>query len=254
MGIGACRAGKYQCLGGKYTTDCRGEFTPHQEVGRFSCDGKDSDCEGCIDGVSKDTLGCTRAAPPKVDFVVILDYSGSMIAYHLAVKIVLELFVSRPELRDDPRFGYGLMVATAEDTPGFLKVIQPIGSLTAFLEALKKIPDEANGSSIEPTYDAVWKVAKGDFDAELQFRSDAIPALLVFGDEPPQTLESPPLNEKMVCDQLDKRGALLAVITEKVRYEDWDLCAGDFLFELSEDPAEMETALSSTLMLPCFKN
>ena len=168
--------------------------------------------------------------------------------------MVLELFVNDPSLRDDPRFRYGLMVATAEDVPGYLKVLQPVGSLSDFLEAIKKIPDEANGASDEPTYDAVWKISRGDFDAELQFRPDAMRSLLVFGDEPPLSFESPPLDEKTVCAELDKRGALLAVITEKIRYGYWDLCAEGFLFELSEDPAEMKAALSSSLMLPCFKN
>lgn len=248
LGIGACHAGKQRCEQGKYTA-CEDQFVPHEEVGRFSCDGEDSNCDGCVDGNGGATVGCKRAAPPIVDFVVMIDNSGSMSSYIRACRTATE-FLSKFD--GDLRYQFSLMNVSNDTVPTYLKVLQPLTDFQTFRVALYTMPDYS--ADTEPTYDAVYRTAKGDFDSEIGFRPGSLPVYIVFGDEPAQSLLTPMLTESDVCKAVDARGALLAVLTETIYFPNWDMCAAKYLFPLSSDPIVMTMSLDATLSLPCFKN
>ncbi len=248
LGIGACHAGKHVCFLGSYT-ECQGEWVPHAEVGRFACDKEDSDCDGCVDGTGGATAGCTPVPLPIIDIFVMIDYSGSMQGYIDAGKAV---FHSLSKFSGNDRFRFGLFTMTDESAPGYLKVLQPMTDFETFRVALDAITGE--GSGIEPTYDAVYRVANGDFDAEIGFRSGSLPVYIVFGDEEAQTVLVPPTTEVTACKAVDDRGVLLSLITLPTVYTDWDMCAAKFSFPLSTNPADMMKSLDSVLSLPCFDN
>ena len=250
LGIGACHAGIRSCFMGVYTP-CLHEFVPHAEVGRFSCDGKDSDCDGCIDGSGGGTIGCKVAPVPTATFIIVLDTSGSMSMYIEPSKMVLDT-PTFAKFKDDLRFKWCLIDVAAETFP-FIKVVQSCTDFDTFLNTLNTFAQGQNGG--EPTYDAVYNISTGIYDAELNLNRDSMPVIIVFGDEYAQTLMTPvPLNEFKVCDALDNRGAFLTIITHPLVYPDWDECAADFSYPLSIVPAEMEESLKGALSLPCFKD
>lgn len=249
LGIGACHAGNRVCLtGGKYSA-CLNEFVPHPEIGRFSCDGEDSDCDTCIDATGAGTLGCTPASPPKVDFVFMIDNSGSMSGYIRAAKEAAATYAV--QFKDDDRFRFSVLLITSLTAPDSLEVLQPIGDYESFLGGLARVPEYGNDT--EPTWDAIYKTATGTFDAEFGFRPDAMQAYIIFGDEPGQTVMVPPMTELTACLALDLRGALLAVVGTASYFGDYSDCAGKFLMELSTDVAAMTANLDKVLNLPCFK-
>lgn len=247
-GIGACHAGKQTCEKGKYT-DCENQFVPHAEVGRFSCDGEDSDCDGCTDGTGGATLGCQPATPPIVDFVVMMDNSGSMAGYINACRMATA-FLSKFD--GDARFQFSLMNVSNETVTGYLKVLQPLTDFATFKAALYAMSDY--GEDTEPTYDAVYRTAKGDFDIEIGFRPGSLPVYIVFGDEPGQTVLVPPITQSDACKAVDARGVLLAIVTQPTVYPDWAMCAAKYSFPISTDPITMMMSLNSVLSLPCFNN
>lgn len=249
LGVGACHAGMRICFMGMYT-ECLHEFVPHAEVGRFSCDGKDSDCDGCIDGSGGGTAGCKKAPVPHATFIIVLDTSGSMRMHIEPSKQVL-FSPTFAKFKGDMRFDWCLIDVAAE-TPTHIKVVQSCTDFDTFLNTLSTFVYGQAGD--EPTYDAVSNISTGVYDAELNIKPDSMPVIIVFGDEPAQTLLKPPLNEFKVCDSVDARGAFLSVITDPSVYPDWDECAADFIFPLSTDPSEMEKSLEGVLSLPCFKN
>ncbi len=249
LGIGACHAGVRSCFMGMYTP-CLHEFVPHQEIGRFSCDGKDSDCDGCIDGSGRGTIGCKKAPVPTATFIVVLDTSGSM-AIHIEPSKKVLATPTFAKFKDDPRFKWCLIDVAAETFP-FIKVVQSCTDFDTFLNTLNTFVQGQNGD--EPTYDAVWNISTGVYDTELDLDPDSMPVIIVFGDEPAQTQMIPVLNEYTVCGAVDARGAFLAIITHPTVYPDWDECAADFSFPLSTDPKEMEESLKGALSLPCFES
>lgn len=249
LGIGACHAGVRSCFMGMYTP-CLHEFVPHAEVGRFSCDGKDSNCDGCIDGSGGGTIGCRKAPVPHISFTFVLDTSGSMDMY---IKPSMKVLASPTfaKFKGDPRFDFCLIDVAAEFDP-FIKVVQSCTDFDNFLNTLNTFVQGQSGN--EPTYDAVYDISTGVYDAELGLKPDSMPVIIVFGDEPAQTYMTPALHEYKVCQAVDDRGALLSVITSMSVYSDWDECAADFTFPLSTDPKEMEESLKGAFSLPCFQN
>lgn len=248
LGVGACHAGKRMCVMGRYT-GCLDEMVPHQEVGGYACDLIDSDCDGCIDGVGNATLGCKKAAPPIIDFIIIMDYSGSMDGYVAACKASLDFF---EKFYGDDRFQFSLVTVTDESTPGYVKVLQPLTDFKMFRESLNTMYGGYSG--IEPTYDAVYRIAKGDFDSEINFRPGSMPVLIVFGDEPAQTVMIPPTTEYDMCKAAEDRGALVSILTEPSVYPDWALCASKYSHPLSVISDLMKMSLGSILELPCFNS
>lgn len=245
VGVGVCQAGMRLCLDGRYGP-CLMEIAPRPEKGRFACDDRDDNCDGCVDGNGGGTAGCEKAVPPNIDIVIHIDSSGSMRDKIAAVLAALERYAAL--FATNIRFRFGLVHFSDKTVMGEVKVLLPLSDFTSFQAALAAITDEGSGNEV--SYDSVWLAASGFLDAELMFRPDSYRVYVVMGDETPQTWKS--LDEKMVCDAVDKAEVLLIVFNEKSNWSGWDDCASGHLYEISSDADDMTKKLEGALALPCY--
>lgn len=245
-GVSICHDGVQYCPNGVYTP-CLGETTPMPESGLKRCDGVDDDCDGCTDGFGQETAGCSPAATGGFDFIFLIDNSGSMNSYLMAVRDTAARVVKK--YAGDPRFRFGIMNVTSRETATHLKVIQPLGDFTSFITALGTLTGDDNGT--EPTYDAVYLTARGDFDAEFGFTPGSFRVYILIADEDAKTISVPPVTEASMCAEVVSHDILLTVLTRSAHFSDWDACAAGRLFELSWDPILMAASVESTLTLTC---
>lgn len=255
-GIGECRRGTRLCQAGAWSA-CNGEVTPTTEVGLFSCDSLDNDCDNCPDGVWIGGV-CQIPPAPDIDIVFFIDTSGSMYSYIMATINAVMTFASG--LSSNPQVRLGI-VNTSAYTTGYVEVVWPLDTFAAFSAALSGM--SADGSGTEPTWDAVYLAATPGawLHEELGFRDGSLRIFISFGDEDASGQTYLPVTETEMCAAATAGGAMLVVFTEPVHYGDWDECTSSTpmppsltpqtAFPLSTDPAEMEIALDLTLGSAC---
>lgn len=246
-GVGECHGGATLCVGGKPT--CEGQQVPVSEKGVLTCDAKDNNCDGCVDGAGG-TLGCDSLIPPFFDFVFMIDTSGSMFDDMDAVKEVVGTFSK--QFAGNDRIHAGIMNISTEIPPTFISIVQPMSDWTDFKAALDTV-EYSDTHSLEASWDAIYQTASGVYDAELKFRPDSLRIFIVLTDETAQSYIVPMrLKETTACAPVIAHDVLLSVVTLPKFYADWDACAPMRTFPLSTDIAMVVKNLNSILVLPCF--
>ena len=235
VGIGICQKGLRFCVAGSLTL-CQGEQSPVPECGPLAFDGHDNDCNYCIDGRIVD--GALVCGAHKADLVFMIDISGSMVDKIAAIKTAIDsfggMYGSAPNIR------WSIERVSVGNVVTFIDIYHALSSFPLFQAAMSSLMTLGGYGGIEPTYDAVWKTAIGDFDAELGVDPGAVPIYIVFSDEAAQTIMGKTENE--VCEAVNAKNAILAVFTTPEFYVDWDMCASIYL--LSDDPILMNANLN----------
>ena len=230
--IGICRSGFKICVAGSWTP-CEGEQLPVAEIGLLACDGQDNDCDDCIDGrIIDGALVCGVRPIIKMDFTFKIDISGSMSDNISATKMAIDSFGDLYESALNLRWSIERVSVQALST--LIDVYHALSDFLSFQTALASL-SVAGGGGIEPTYDAVWMTATGEFDVELGVDPTATPVYVVFTDEVAQTLLD--LTEAEVCAAVNAKNAVLVVFTFPAFYTNWDECA--ILYQLSSNSAMM---------------
>ncbi len=234
--IGICRSGLNLCVAGSWTL-CQGEQLPVTENGLLACDGQDNDCNNCIDDrVIDDVLVCGVRPIIKTDFTFMFDISGSMSDNIAATKTAVDSFSGLYAAASNIRWSIERVSVNALST--LIDVYHALSDFLSFQTALTSL-SISGGGGIEPTYDAVWKTAHGDFNVDLGVDPTAESIYIVFTDEIAQTQLS--MTEAEVCAEVIAHNVTLVVFTIPAFYPDWDECA--LLYPLSSNPAMMTANL-----------
>ena len=184
--IGRCASGTQFCENGDWTTACEGQVLPR----RFDLcdDGLDNNCDGTIDNY--ETLY------EKVDVVLAIDRSMSMMDVIAAVRSALESYL--PALQgDEHRFAvitFGSVHNHETYGVGYPALVRQLTSLENVLSYLESLDVSYGGGHVEPNMDVIYLVSKPgselanrDGSFRLAWRDDATPYLMLFTDEGAQT-------------------------------------------------------------------
>lgn len=240
-----CRLGVQICVAGQWA-DCAGAVSPIPETGALSCNSRDDDCDGCVDGVhvnpADPTSACTYPTVDGFDIVYAIDISGSMGASIAAVKSATDMFSSRFGADPTFRFGIALFPSHFRDTTTQLYV--PLSDFATFRTMLLSV--SSSGGSGEPSWDVVREL--GDGTMAIGWRRNTIRIIIMFSDETGQSYSTPRTNEVSMCAALT-HGEVLAVVERTTFFDDFDACAT--LFELTSDAATMAANLDTIISDPC---
>lgn len=234
-----CRAGVSACINGEWT-DCQGEISPVPEIGTLACDGRDNDCDLCIDGTIIDGE-CSRVEIGGFDIVFIFDTSASMRTYNEAVLDAMTNFATTFNRTD---FRYALVLIPG-DTLVNPDLQLDFSNYSSFISELSSLPESSSAN--EPSYDAVYEI--GINELGLSFNDGFIRIIIMFTDEYGQSYRPDRINELRMCESLSN-GEQLFVFTESDHFGDFDRCSRNQL--LSHDSAEMAVTLESLIEDPCL--
>jgi hypothetical protein len=163
---GECRPGFTRCVSGH--TECVGEVRPRSEV----CDNIDNDCDNIVDeGVSE-----------KVNVVVVMDESGSMVSALPSIQAALDLAVGKYTNNDDIKWMY-IAIGSSTPSPPYVDRVNPIFVDASSFLATFRSRDIKGGSSQEASLDALHEMCTDD----LPWEPDAKKVFVMFTDETPQT-------------------------------------------------------------------
>lgn len=243
--IGICFGGFHECVAGGWTP-CDGEQLPIPEDGLLACDGVDNDCNDCVDDDYDEdgNLTCGMPDVKVTDTIFIVDVSGSMSSIITAATTAMSSLVNLYSAATWIRWGI-IEVSWPEE---LVNLVQPLADYMNFLSSLSTL---AISGGTEPTYDAVWRVAEDDFvDPSLGRDAEAQLIIVVFTDESPRGANNPSnLSETEVCNVVNATGAVLAVFTDAIHFEDWDECA--LTYALTTDAEQMTDQLNDLFESSC---
>lgn len=248
VGIGNCSVGSKLCVAGSWAL-CQGEQLPVTESSLLLCDGQDNDCNNCIDDrVIDGVFVCGVRDRFKKDFTFMIDISVSMEDNLDTTKMAIDGFSSLYAAATNIRWSIERISVEEVVSSTLIDVYHAFSVFPSFQTALASLVINPQGGT-EPTYDAVWKTAIGDFDADLGVDPEAIPIYVVFTDEHAYSLPMLGLTEAEVCGAVNARDAILVVFTLPMFYADWDECA--ILYPLWNDSATMTANLDNLFNSLC---
>ncbi|MBI2892679.1 MAG: VWA domain-containing protein [Deltaproteobacteria bacterium] len=240
-----CQRGVRVCVQGEWT-ECMGEIPPLPEVGLLRCDGRDNDCDQCVDGTLVGGL-CISEEPVGYDVVYLMDVSGSMQGTIDDVKEATRSFSARFSQREEFRFGI-VLIPSETGEHDFAAIHTNLTDFDSFDAALSTV--NANGGyGLEPQWDAVYEIATGELP--LAFREDAVRILILFTDEEGQSYRAlrglSAVDEAAMCESLS-HGEVLAVVSDPPHVGDFDDCS--VVIEMA-DSEQMERDLDQVISDPC---
>jgi hypothetical protein len=165
---GECRPGITRCISGHI--ECIGEVRPSTEL----CDNRDNNCNNIVDeGVSE-----------KVNVVVVMDESGSMVTSLPSIQAALDQAVGKYANNSDIKWMYvAIGSSTLPDPPPFVdRINKNFVDSTTFLATFHS-RDLTGGNSNEASLDALYEMCTDDFPWE----PGAKKVFVMFTDEAPQT-------------------------------------------------------------------
>jgi len=180
-GVGICRPGQQICSSGTWTPPYCDEVLP--DGNDYCGDGLDNNCDGAIDDYER-RYG-------KLDIVIPIDVSGSMSTYIEAVTDALRQFL--PTIGgEDHRFSI-LLFGHRNEIPGYgqgaAEMYLPLSSLGDAITALDELVSW--GGHLEPSADVTYLLTDPSDPLGINWRADATPAIILLGDEEPQTNVDP---------------------------------------------------------------
>lgn len=262
-----CQRGTQVCSAGVWS-ECRDEIPPQPELGVLSCNGRDDDCDGCVDGTYDEAGMCIVEEPNGFDVLYLIDISGSMSAEITAVKFATANFSAL--YAGNPEFRFGIVLISGRgrmDDRAFVHT--DFTDFTTFNTALSGIT--ASGGGSEPTWDAIYEAATGEIahgtdtsgDGQLDFvddetrglswRDGSIRIMVMFADEEGQTSRErrgeSRVNETVMCRSLT-RGEFFVTFGSRANSTHFDDCGTHY--ELSSDPDIMQGHLEDIVADPCI--
>lgn len=182
-GIGVCKLGERICEVGLWT-ECMGNVEPNSEI----CDDLDNDCDGEVD----ENLNSHE----KVDIVFLLDQSGSMCQFFESLAMGMGEYVSDFE-ESEHKFGIVLFPGQISQVEGNIPWIlgTDLVDVNSFISMLNSLECGVGGE--EPSYDTLYDLAHSNNPAEISWREDAYPYLILVTDEMAQSWRD--LNEADVA-------------------------------------------------------
>lgn len=255
-----CEQGVQFCQSGEWSP-CRGAHLPVREIGTLACDGRDNDCDGCVDGTGP---SCTPVRNTTYDIVFVLDRSGSLDEEQAAVIDAMTMFADR---FSRPEFRYALVEMPAPprtdapvgwSSPWWSHLTQDLTDYDSFIAILPPLLGVVNGDQ-EPSWDTIAYLGE-EFRLTPSWNLDSTRIIIMITDEEGQTLRAthadpadPPesrtvVSEEVMCASL-VHGEVLAVVTDPF-YNTWfDLCGQ--MFELTTDAITMADAIATIITDPC---
>lgn len=222
--FGLCRPGALRCIAGK--KECSGEVTPLEE----ECDNKDNDCDGRIDeGLS----------PGSVDFVFVVDNSGSMFTNIDAVKSAVSDFAANYHSRTEIKWA---LVGIPADGFSFDHKVTIITRLTDAMTFNGYMQQQsALGGGSEPSIDAlVWLTSRSN-PLNMNWTSGADRHIIMFTDEHPQSYAEPELTGSQITRY---PGVWVHVFTTGQFASDFQALSPSInLKNLTDSPAAMKAEL-----------
>lgn len=167
---GECRPGIKKCLSGKYT-QCLNQTIPRAE----SCNFKDDDCDGLIDE--------ELTKQKKIDNIIFLDLSGSMVSYMNTIKFSFENWGASHQ---DTIQRFALVaIPDIGNTLTLPKLLRNFTDINTFNLELSYVFAYASGE--EPSLDAFRMVLDEEDPFELDLPTGNEIKIILFTDEEPQS-------------------------------------------------------------------
>lgn len=215
-----CRPGIRVCIDQEWT-ECEGEVPPIDEVGLLACNGRDDNCDLCIDGDMVEGM-CVFNPPVLFDVLFLYDTSGSMERHTDQSRMATFLFSDR--LSSNPSFNWGIGHVPGLEMDGVASLYHDLSDFESFQRVL--LAGWVGNRSVEPQWDSVYQSLNGDLG--VSWREGSVKIIILMTDEPGiRPGHSMLTNEEGMCEEVVNTGAVLFVVARFDDLEDFDDCAFD---------------------------
>ncbi len=216
------------------------------EQGRLACNGRDDNCDGCIDGAPNVDGLCVHQPAEQYDIVFFVDPSGSMREEIGPAVEAMKNFSDR--FSDSNLYRFSIVLAPSYEVDGRAALYADLTDFDTFAAELAGIERVLQGR--EPIYDAVYEVGTGELP--ISWREGSTRIMIAFTDEEGQSYRSEfglsSVGEQEMCGALT-HGEVLIFFTLREFVGYFNECAGVLLID---QPAnQMAEAINRLISDPC---